>query len=178
MPPQTLDPIQNAPLIISQALEQGAAEAGIRLEYVGGVPVWEASPVYRHQKKVDAIRESIREKNGSDGEGCACISVADLSILFEDGSIKRPDISIFCSEPEEQDSVCTLVPNAVIEIISKGYEKKDMEISLPFYLKQKIADIVIFDPATNRVLHYREGELSERESPAELTFVCGCRLTV
>jgi len=27
------------------------------------------------------------------------------------------------------------MPDAVIEILSKGYEKKDTEVSLPFYLE-------------------------------------------
>jgi len=46
----------------------------------------------------------------------------------------------------------------VIEILSKGYEKKDTEVSLPFYLTQDIPDIVLFDPATNQVSHYHDGK--------------------
>ena len=162
--------------IITEAMEQAAHEAGIKLEYVNGIPVWEASPVIRHQQKSFDIQVSLL--NHAKQSGCECVSVADLTILFPDGSIKRPDISIYCREPEEQDTACTQIPEAVIEILSKGYEKKDTEISLPFYLKHKIADIVLFDPATNKVSHYREGRLEEHESPVELTFACGCRATI
>ena len=67
---------------------------------------------------------------------------------------------------------------AVIEILSKGYEKKDTDVSLPFYLAQGIPDIVIFDPATNRVSHFHDGQTDEHNSPIQLTFACGCRATV
>ena len=162
---------------ITDELEHLADQLGMKIEYVSGLPIWEASPVYRHQKKVDQIRGSLSLLQ-QEGGGCACISVSDLTILFPEGSIKRPDISIFCHEPDEQETACTLIPEAVIEILSKGYEKKDTEISLPFYLAQGIADIVIFDPATNKVSHYHNGQVDEYDSPVELIFVCGCRATV
>jgi Uma2 family endonuclease len=74
--------------------------------------------------------------------------------------------------------MCEMIPEAVIEILSKGYKKKDTEISLPFYLTQGIRDIVIFDPSTNRVRHYHDGQTDEYNSPIPLTFACGCRATL
>src|SRR4051812_47378322 len=124
--------------MITDAMEHFADEAGIKLEYVNGLPIWEASPVIRHQRITDRIRASIRSGT-SGGGGCGCIHYADIYILFPDGSIKRPDICVFCEEPEEEDTMCTKIPEAVIEILSKGYEKKDTEVSLPFYLEQGIA---------------------------------------
>ena len=162
--------------IITEAMEQSAESAGIRLEYVGGVPVWEASPIVRHQIKTLEIQMSLLSY--AKQAGCDCLPLADISIRFPDGSIKRPDISVYCSKPTELDASTSEIPVAVIEIISKGYEKKDMEISLPFYLKQKIADIVIFDPATNLVSHYHDGEIDTFDSPAELRFASGCRVTI
>ena len=161
---------------ISMDLEHLADQAGIKIEFVNGLSIWEASPVYRHQRKSLEIQVSLL--TNAKASGCGCISVNDLTILFADGSIKRPDISIFCREPEEQDTACTLIPEAVIEILSKGYEKKDTEVSLPFYLSQGIADIVIFNPVTNMVSHYHGGRMDEFTSPVELTFECGCRATV
>jgi hypothetical protein len=40
----------------------------------------------------------------------------------------------------------TLVPEAVIEVISKGCEAKDLEIGPPFCLSQGAKDVVMFDP--------------------------------
>ena len=59
-----------------------AEQLGVRLEYVGGLPLWESYPVYRHQKAVDRIRASI-ERSGqpSGGAPCACIDVADVSSI-------------------------------------------------------------------------------------------------
>lgn len=162
---------------LDDSMERSLDKSGVKLEMVNGIPVWEAFPVYRHQQKTLEVQLSIL--NGAKDSGdCACISVADLTIRFPDGSIKRPDISIFCRKPPEEDSVCTLVPEAVIEILSKGYERKDTEISLPFYLSFKIPDIVIFDPETGRVSHYHDDRLDEYESPVDIVFRCGCQATI
>lgn len=163
--------------MITEAMEQRAEELGIRLEYVNGIPIWEASPVIRHQRIIDRIRAGITAAAGEE-DGCGCIHYADIYILFPDGSAKRPDISIFYAEPAEQDTMCETVPEAVIEVLSKGYEKKDTEISLPFYLSQGIRDVVILDPATNHISHYHDGRVDEYASPVQLTFACGCRATL
>ena len=164
--------------LINDAHEYGAREAGIRLEYIAGIPVWEARPVYRHQRKTLDMQISLLHAARADG--CGCHPIADVAIRFPDGSIKRPDIAVYCVEPPEaeQNRAVTTLPEAVIEIISSDYEKKDTEISLPFYLAQAIPDIVIFNPETNRVAHYHGGQTDERDSPVELTFACGCRVTV
>lgn len=91
--------------MITDSLAHRAEQAGIKLEYVNGVPIWDASPVIRHQRIADRIRLSIQSTGSKDGS-CGCIHYADISILFPDGSIKRPDISIFCEEPAEQDTMC------------------------------------------------------------------------
>lgn len=94
-----------------------ANELGVRLEIVGGLPIWEAHPVLRHQRAIDRIRASITgsESSPGDGPGCGCVHVADVYVRFLDGSLLRPDISIFCREPDEEDQAVTLLPEAVIE---------------------------------------------------------------
>jgi Uma2 family endonuclease len=154
-----------------------AEELGIRLEIVGGLSIWEASPVIRHQLAIDRIRESIK-KSGKKDETCECFHIADIYVQFPDGSLKRPDISIFCKTPEETDEAVGQIPEAVIEIISKGYEKKDLEIGVPFYLANGVKDIVVFNPYTNEVLHFRDGEKREMISPVGIEFECGCSCTV
>src|SRR4029453_15978225 len=103
---------------------------------------------------VDRIRATIKPQ---DAARCACVHAADVYIQFPDGSLKRPDISIFCREPDdkEQEEAITLVPEAVIEVVSKGYEAKDLEIGPRFYLSQGVKDVVVFDPTTLLVLHLR-----------------------
>ena len=122
-----------------------AEELGIRLEIVAGLPIWEDQPVYKHQKAVDRIRHTIQPMVST---ACACIHIADVYVLFADGSLKRPDISIFCEEPQEEDSPIALIPQAVIEVISKGYEAKDLDIGPQFYLAQGVKDVVVFNPYT------------------------------
>ena len=81
-----------------------ASELGIRLEIVNGLHIWEAQPVYRHQKHIERIVQGLAKADDSKSE-CDCIHAVDVYIQFPNG-LKRPDISIFCREPseEEQDS--------------------------------------------------------------------------
>jgi len=152
-------------------------ELGIRLEFVAGLPIWEASPVIRHQKAVDRIRGSIKKSEENDNP-CDCFHVADIYIQFPDGSLKRPDISMFCETPTETDEAVKDIPDAVIEIISKGYEKKDLEVGVPFYLANGVKDVVVFNPYTNEVLHFRGSEKRELTLPVAIELACGCTCAI
>ncbi|MGI9036334.1 MAG: Uma2 family endonuclease [Pyrinomonadaceae bacterium] len=154
-----------------------AEELGIKLEVAGNLRIWEASPVIKHQLEVDRIRSSIKKSEGV-GNTCECIDIADVYVQFTDGSLKRPDVSIFCEMPEESETATKSVPQAVIEVISKGYEIKDLEISPPVYLANGVKDVIVFNPYTNEVWHFREGEKRELTSPAAIDFECGCGCTV
>jgi len=155
-----------------------ADELGVRLEIVGGIPIWEPSPVYKHQKAVDRIRATIRKSPASSQAACACIHAADVYLSFPDGSLKRPDISIFCREPQEEEEAITLVPEAVVEVISKGFEAKDLDIGREFYLRQGVKDVIVFNPYTLEVLHARDGYAATHPSEVEIELLCGCRISV
>ncbi len=136
-------------------IEQLILEAdriGVRLEIIAGLPVWEASPVYRHQAEADRIRASIKLLEGSD---CTCHHTADTLFKFKDGSLNRPDIAVLCRLPseEEMDVALTQVPEAVIEIVSDGYEDKDLKLAPSFYLSQGVKDVLILEPKTRIVWH-------------------------
>lgn len=152
-----------------------AEELGVKLEIVNGLPIWEAQPVYKHQKAVDRIRETIEPRTDA---ACSCIHAADVYVSFPDGSLKRPDISVFCREPDEEDEAIKLVPEAVIEIISKGHEAKDLQIAPPFYLAQGVKDVVVFNPYTLAVLHVRRDGSRQLISPVEIELECGCLVEV
>jgi Uma2 family endonuclease len=151
-----------------------AAELGVRLEIVGGIPLWEAQPLYKHQKTIDRIRATIKPGR----TGCACVHAADVYISFPDGSLKRPDIALFCQEPVEEDEPIRLIPEAVIEVISKGYEYKDLEIGPNFYLAQGIKDVLVCNPYTLVVLHVRRDGAAHYVSPVEISLECGCSVVV
>ncbi len=152
-----------------------AEQLGIRLARMGGLALWEAHPPYRHQKAVDRIRASIRAEVGSDSP---CVHVAGVYVRFRDASLTRPDISLFSQEPGEEEAAITLLPEAVIEVVSKGYEAKDLEIGPRFYLSQGVKDVVVFDPSTLLVLHVKPTGAQRLVSPVTLEFACGCTCTV
>ncbi len=154
-----------------------AEDLGIKLEIAGNLRIWEASPVIKHQLEIDRIRKSIKKAEKA-GKTCECIDIADIYVQFADGSLKRPDISIFCEMPKELEEATKSVPETVIEVISKGYEIKDVEISPPIYLANGVKDVIVFNPYTNEVFHFRNGEKREMISPVGIEFECGCSCIV
>lgn len=149
-----------------------AEELGIRLEVIGKLAVWEASPIILHQASVDRIRNSIKKSIAD--SNCQCVHFADIYVQFPDDSLKRPDISIFCQYPDETEEAVKTVPDAVIEVISKNYEIKDLELAPPVYLANGVKDVVVFNPYTNEIFHFRNGEKREMISPVEIELECGC----
>ncbi|MBF0397618.1 MAG: Uma2 family endonuclease [Desulfobacterales bacterium] len=151
-----------------------AEELGVKLEIVNGLPLWEPMPLYRHQREVKRIGASIKKSPSNKDSHCNYITILDVYIYFPDGSLKRPDISIFCKEPEELDTAITMIPEAVIEVISKGYEAKDLDFGLTYYLSQGIKDVIIFNPFTLVVLHARKDGTKRHVSPVDIDLECGC----
>jgi len=145
----------------------------IKLERTAGVPTWEAVPSSRHQMVVDQIRATLTAITGGTVP-CGCHHLADVAIRFPDGSLKRPDIAIFCTPPPMQDDALTLLPVAVIEIISLGYEYKDESLNPPFYLGHPLQDVVVVDPHAQRVTHDTHTGVHTQPTPARLTLTCGC----
>jgi Uma2 family endonuclease len=156
-------------------LVEMADDVGVKLEITNGIPTWEAFPGPRHQKAVGRIFANIERLEGT---ACGCFQILDMYIKFPDGSLKRPDIAIFCKEPPDIDQAYEVVPEAVLEVLSKDYEKKDTEIGAPFYLTQGVKDVILFDPRRNAVTHRRRDETREHESPVTIELECGCRITV
>lgn len=89
---------------------------------------------------------------------------------------------MFCREPDEQEAAIPLVPEAVIEVVSKGSEAKDLEIGPPFYLSQGVKDVIVFDPSPLLVLHVRRDGVTRQtspvQSPVQIVLECGCHCTV
>ena len=150
---------------------------GVKLEVTRGLPTWEAFPGMRHQKAIRRIAASITPIDEY-ADSCGCFEVADVYISFPDGSLKRPDLAIYCVEPADTDGATSELPAAVIEVVSPNYETKDFDLNPPFYLAHGIADVVIFDPRSLIVLHHRRDSVQRHTSPVQLDLVCGCRVTV
>jgi hypothetical protein len=153
-----------------------ADELGIKIEMAGGIPTWETHPAIRHQHALKQIMSTIKIGRMSASD-CGCVWYPDVEVKFPDGSINRPDISIGCRMPDELEEKVTLIPEAVIEVISKGFEKKDTEIGAPFYLSMGIKDVVIVNPYTDRVEHRTADGTRELKSPTRIELVCGCECT-
>jgi Uma2 family endonuclease len=157
-------------------LAEQAEEIGLKIELSAGRGTWEAFPASRHQKAVQRIYDSTQAQPGRGT--CGCHRLLDTYIRFPDGSIKRPDLAIFCAEPPDTDEALEMLPGAVIEIVSKDYEQKDLEDNPPLYLRNGVLDVVIVDPRTKQVHHHRQDGMTEHVSPVLINLLCGCQVTV
>lgn len=156
---------------------EAAESVGVRLEMVAGTPYWEAMPGRRHHDALMDIRDGF-VRSGPASNGCGCYGYVELLIRFPDGSLKTPDLSIFCERPAEPEGAVTAVPEAVVEIISPGFERKDLEIGPPFYLSQGVRDVVVYDPRSQAVTHFRAGFKDALTAPISISLACGCSLHV
>ena len=159
-------------------LDQLLREGAVKLEITGGIPTWELSPGSRHQRTIDRIRASITRIQAGGGDPCECAHLADVYIRFPDGSLKRPDIAIFCVDPPDQDEALTVIPQAIIEIISPGYEYKDVALNPQFYLGQGVVDVLIVDPRSGIATHHTKTGVSNHQAPVTISLNCGCECSV
>jgi Uma2 family endonuclease len=149
----------------------------IKLEVVEGQNVWSMSPTKRHQRVIDAIRRSIRTAEGSD---CGCVHYSDVLIRFgETRGGRRPDIAIWCQEPEEEDTPISDPPQAVVEITSPGSKHKDHDIAATYYLARGVWDVIVVDPEQQRAwLTTLGGQTQALSLPWEGVLRMGCALTI
>lgn len=148
---------------------------GLRLEVVDGVGIWELAPSYEHQDAIDRIRASVRSLRP---HGCSCVHKSDVNVRFGD-TYKRPDIAFWCHVPERKGGTVTDTPEAVVEVISPGYERKDLELLPPLYLEHGVKDVIVFDYESGAVRRAdKRGVFTLGHSPQRIELSCGCEVTV
>jgi hypothetical protein len=125
-----------------------------------------------------AVLRALMSIERSAGNDCGCFQLPDVYIKFPDGSLRRPDIAVFGQEPPDTDEVLERIPEAIVEVLGKEYEKKDTEIGAPFYLEQGVKDVVLFDPRTLEVTHRRRDRTTIHQSPIQIELQCGCHITI
>jgi hypothetical protein len=163
---------------IGAHLDRLLREGQVRLEITGGTRTWRLLPSLRNQKLIDRMRATISPLSDAPA-GCGCYHISDANLRFPDGSLKRPDIAIFCIEPPDIDESWEQVPEAVIEIVSPDYETKDLSINPPWYLTQGVQDVLVVDPRADQVTHFQAGNAPrEHTRPFIVALQCGCRVTV
>jgi len=153
-----------------------ADEMGVRLEMIAGQPYWEFQPNFRHQKIIGKIFKSVRAHSEGAG-GCECVAAMDVGIRFPDDSLRRPDLAIFCEEPPELELI-TLIPEAIVEVISQRSREKDLVVSPPQYLAAGVKDVLVYDPFAAEVHHFRRDGTSRFKPGRTVRLECGCVLDV
>ena len=154
-----------------------AEEAGVSLHQIGVTPVWEMLPSPLHQGVLRKIDRSVVGPLGSADE-CGCYTLTDTYLRLGDGSLRRPDLMVFCTEPALTRKALTTVPEAVIEVVSPGGELKDLQIGPPNYLANGVKDVIVVEPESGACTHFRRDGIAARKRGETVTLECGCRVTL
>ena len=157
---------------------QRLAYHGVRLEITGGMPTWEALPGALHNGVVDDLRQNLTRHNAPNA-ACGCHHIADTYIQFAPNLLRRPDIAIFCTKPPRPDgAISGLIPGAVIEVLSVGYEQKDRD-AVALYLGVGVLDVLLVDPRRRTVEWQRSDQPPQLlELPAMCRLQMGCLLPI
>lgn len=155
---------------------QAAENLGIKLESQGDLLLWEVMPSPAHTKAVQRVQNSIALPQ--DGSGCGCFAYQDMYVRFPNGDHLRPDLALYCEEPPDTQEACRLLPLAVLEVISPGSEMKDLQILPPFYLAQGVLDVLVLNPRTGVVTHFRRDGTQTFNSPQMVHLEMGCSFSV
>ena len=153
-----------------RAIVQESDHSVVKIELTDGVATWEAPFTVRHQGLVMEIQRSIRFVGG-------CHAVQNAYVRFTEGSFRSPDVAVYDRELPDTDDATDVVPVAVIEVLSPGFEAKD-RMAVPFYLSQGVRDVVLADPATGGVTHATPQGQKVYAAPVDLEFACGCTITI
>lgn len=110
-----------------------------RMESIGGTPIWEFFPSPFHQDVLRGIDRSVRPAERR--ADCARYTLADAYLRLQDGSLRRPDLMVYCAKPKIVGrEPLTEIPGAVIEVLSPGGAMKDLQIGPPSYLANGVLD--------------------------------------
>lgn len=168
---------QDDPKMLLYHLMQ-ADEFGVKLEVEGAAQRWEFFPSAMHQSVIRAIDRGIKPLVKASGGAYDCYTLSDFYLRLKDGSLKRPDLAIYCKEPEMTWDALDVIPGAVVEIISPGSEDKDLITGPPIYLASGVLDVIAVDPKTGEVMHFRRDGTKKLRSPVEIELEMGCVVTV
>ena len=155
-----------------------ADEYGVKLELAGGTPTWEFFPSPLHQGVVQDLLGSVVAGPRAGELGCGCHAFLDTYVRLRDGSLKRPDLAIYCDPVPRTREAIAQTPGAVVEVISPGFEAKDLQTGPALYLANGVRDVVVIDPESERVHHFGPHGLAHPALGTRLRLAMGCSVAV
>ena len=72
----------------------------------------------------------------------------------KDKTIVQPDLSVICDPKKLDERGCAGAPDLVLEVLSPGNTKKELDIKFDLYQEAKVKEYWIIDPAGRTVLLY------------------------
>lgn len=123
--------------------------SGLKAELDNGVIRMMAGGSARH----DRIQINLIIALGARLRGSGCRPRGpDMAVRTHDGSIRYPDVSIYCGSPPDEDRTSLDDPKVLIEILSASTQAEDRGVKLQEYKALASVDtIVLADPERERL---------------------------
>jgi Uma2 family endonuclease len=123
-----------------------------KAELVDGIIFMMAGALSRH----NAVQMNISIALGTRLRGSGCRPYGpDQAVRVGRGSIRYPDVSVFCNDPAARDNDREALlgdPRVVVEILSESTKENDQRFKLPEYQELAGIDAILFvDPDAERV---------------------------
>lgn len=138
-------------------------------ELIGGQLVQRALPVWRHQRVASQLNRllGVYDKPAAKGRRGGWYIQPDVEIRFSARDVYRPDLAGWLREQVpadlDVDSLCSLCPNWVCEIISPGHRREDTILKRTRYAQYGVQHYWIIDPQRRQLTvlglhgtHYQE----------------------
>lgn len=125
----------------------------------GKVFKWTTAPSRIHQKVISKL--SFAFHNIVKNKSCD-LYFAPFDVRFPDTSIRnediftvvQPDISIICDKSKLDDAGCIGAPDLIVEVLSKGDNRKDLHHKYNVYLESGVKEYWIILPYSQALLIY------------------------
>jgi Uma2 family endonuclease len=145
----------------------------LKAELNRGVIHMMAGGTARHAQVQGNIFAALRQKLR--GSGCRPYG-PDMGVRTRDDSFRLPDVSVFCGKAGSEFDQVRLFddPRVLVEVLSNGTARTDLDKKLPEYKALKSVDTVVFvDTGTERVRVVQRTGLNgwvarEHDEPADV----------
>jgi len=125
---------------------------GFPCELIEGELVKEPAPVYRHQRVIGFLFETLLQQVGPER-----LVASPIDLFIDDHNVLQPDFAVFTAALDRTIRHIP-TPAVVFEILSPSTAARDRTQKTRIYLRAGVAEVWLIDPETGRIeVHTKSG---------------------
>ncbi len=118
---------------------------GFPCELIDGEFVREPAPVYRHQRVVARLMQTLLELVGAES-----VVSSPIDVVLDEFNVVQPDVAVF-TQALSPDLERVPLPALVIEVLSRATEGRDRTQKTALYLDRGVREVWLIDPITGTI---------------------------